>query len=242
MPKIAARNAERKSLSPGREQTAAPLRSASWAARPRVARSRRTASVEGAEVGPEEVHTLRCDPRPVDRVNRPQRMLSSKIVLLKQGFDDRLRIVEAPLDGQGVRVLALAGDHLPFLHRRDAPTRVQNEDADPLSPLQGLHRRRAGIARGCSQHHHRARRLAEKMREKRAQPLQGDVFERTGRPVEKLEHAPMLGQRNELDHLGPLEVAVGPLDERSESLRRKLACSQLRQHRLAERTIIQPAP
>ena len=55
---------------------------------------------------------LRHNARPVDRVDRGQRVAGAEFSLAEQRLHDALRVVERPFDGDGVDVVLLSGGHL----------------------------------------------------------------------------------------------------------------------------------
>ena len=126
-------------------------------------------------------------------VGRGQRALAQGTVGAQGLLQHALAVVEDTLDGEGVDVVAPAGQE-PLLFRRDPAPGEEHDDLEVLLAVEGSGDGRAGVAGG--RHEHRARRLVLA-----AQALgheaRTDVLEGGGGAVEELEH------------FGPLAVAEG---------------------------------
>ena len=97
----------------------------------------------------EVIDDLRGDARPVDRIDaREAAARRESARSLNRAFTMRLAIVERALDRERMDVRRVDRRHLPALHLRHAPMRVEDEDVDLIEALERLDRGAAGIARG----------------------------------------------------------------------------------------------
>ena len=89
-----------------------------------------SSAIGGRELWPcaEVVENLGQEPSDVDRVGRGRGDAAAKIVIRKRGLGKPLALIEGPLDGQGVDVVAEGGE-LPFLEGAHLP--IRKEDDDP---------------------------------------------------------------------------------------------------------------
>ena len=164
----------------------------------------------------EVVDDLREDPREVDGVDAGQRELFAQGLVGEQRLHQSLAIVEGAFDGDVVHVRLGRTRHLPPLHVRHPPLRMQDENVDHVEAAKGLDRRGAGVARGGADHGGARAAARQRPVHQPRNDLKREVLEGERRTVEQLEQpgrGPDLAERR---HGGVMEAAIGLLQHRPE--------------------------
>ena len=173
---------------------------------------RRAGFLAHPEGGEEVVHDLAEDARPVDGIDRAQRVRVLERQVAEQGLHDELAVVEAALDRQVEHVGVEDGRHLALLQVADAAVRMHDEDVDALLAAHAADGGGARVAAGGREDVEAAVAFFEDFLEQAAEELEGDVLEGQGGTVEELEDMEMAHLAHGAD-VGMGEGAVGRGDQ-----------------------------
>ena len=142
-----------------------------------------------AEIGGrrEIVDDLRHDPRPIDRVDARQRRPVPKRPVVEHRFDQRLAVVEIPLDRNWIDIGLFGRRHLPLLYRRNLSLGKENEDIGAIATTKCLDRRAAGVAGSGADNGRALAAFFEHMIHQPGEQLHRDVLESQSRSVKQFQ-------------------------------------------------------
>ena len=135
----------------------------------------------------EVVDDLRQEARPVDRVDRADRVRALEVEVGGDRLDEVLAVVEDAFDRDVVDVGVLQAEHLRLLERAHAAERREHEDVDAALALERVLGGAAGVARGRAEDGERAAAPRQLVLEGVAEELHRDVLERQRRAVREAE-------------------------------------------------------
>ena len=162
---------------------------------------------------------LREHPRPVHGVDGAERVVLLEGRVAEGGFQDRLAVVEAALDGQTMHVGVRHGGHLPLLQGADPPSRIQHEDVDVRPPPNAVDGRAAGVAAGRAHDVQAPLPHPQNVLEQAPEHLQRHVLEGERGAVEELQHL-VLAEVHKRHDLRMVEGREGVRDDAVEHLAR----------------------
>ena len=135
------------------------------------------------EVALEVIDDLRGDATPVDRIDGTDLVLGLEGVIIGDGLNDVLRIIEHAVHGDVEDVVVLQRVHLRALEGRHAAVWREHEDAHALLAAHGVFGRRTGVAGGGAKDVDFFAAFLQHVLEQIAEQLHGHVLEGQRRAV-----------------------------------------------------------
>ena len=132
------------------------------------------------------VDDLGRQPRPVDRVDRPDAMGRLELGIRVDGLDDVLAVVEDAIDGDVMDVLVGQAEHLGLLERGHPASGGQHVDGQTIAAPHRILGRRAGVSAGGAENCQLLVAPGEFVLEQFAEQLHRHVLERSGGAVRQV--------------------------------------------------------
>jgi len=132
----------------------------------------------------------------------------AEVLVLKDGLQRGLRVVERAVDGEGEDIVRPGAGHLALLQRRHAAVRIQDEDLGAGAAEQAVDGGGAGVARGGAEHGERLVAGHALVLVEVAEELEGEVLEGERGPVEELEHPGLVVELAQRGDVGVVEFRV----------------------------------
>ena len=193
------------------------------------------------QIGPEVIDTLGENARDVDAVDGGEVDRIGEFRIGKHLLHQRLRIIECPLDRHRVHIRRSRAGHLALLQWCHPTLRIENENGDPVLPQTAMDRRRSRVPGRGPQHREPMPRLLHLALVEQSQQLQGEIFKRQRRTMEKFQHRQRGRERHQRCHVRMAEGPISLGGQRAPFLNRDLRGKRLEKLR-RQFCITQPLP
>ena len=175
----------------------------------------------------EVIEHLRQQPAEIDRIRRRQPHVTTQVIVGERPLDERLAVVERPLDGER-RDVVPERRHLRFLDVAHLPFGVEHDHSCIRHSVKRLRHRAARVA-GRGDENRQRGAIGEVVQQPRLH-AGADVLEGQGRPVKQLQDPGAIGDLNERNR----EIQR-ILDQRRHRRRGDLVAEQVAADRRANR-------